>query len=81
MTQVYLPRTLTELWSTMDREPEALIYAGGTDLLVKMRAGKVAAAPALICLERLAELRDIRETAVGIRLAPPSPIRNSFVIL
>jgi CO/xanthine dehydrogenase FAD-binding subunit len=67
MTQVYLPRTLTELWSTMDREPEALIYAGGTDLLVKMRAGKVAAAPALICLERLAELRDIRETAVGIR--------------
>jgi CO/xanthine dehydrogenase FAD-binding subunit len=67
MTQVYLPRTLTELWSTMDSEPEALIYAGGTDLLVKMRAGKAAAAPALICLERLAELRDIRETAVGIR--------------
>jgi CO/xanthine dehydrogenase FAD-binding subunit len=68
MTQVYLPRTMAELWSTMDGDPEALIYAGGTDLLVKMRAGKVAAAPALICLERLAELRDIRETAVGIRL-------------
>jgi CO/xanthine dehydrogenase FAD-binding subunit len=66
--QFYLPHTLTELWSYLDGEPEALIYTGGTDLLVKMRAGKIAAAPALICLERLAELRDIRETAVGIRL-------------
>jgi xanthine dehydrogenase FAD-binding subunit len=57
-----------ELWSYLDVEPEAVIYAGGTDLLVKMRAGKTAAAPALICLERLEELRDVRETAAGIRI-------------
>ena len=68
MTQVYLPSTPAELWSYMDAEPEALIYAGGTDLLVKMRAGKAAATPALICLERLAELREVRESAAGIRL-------------
>jgi CO/xanthine dehydrogenase FAD-binding subunit len=68
VTQVYLPRTPAELWSYMDAEPEALIYAGGTDLLVKMRVGKAAAAPALIGLERLAELREVQETGVGIRL-------------
>ena len=68
MRPVYLPHTLLELWSYLEVEPEALIYAGGTDLLVKMRSGKAAAAPALICLERLAELRDIRETAAGIRI-------------
>ena len=67
MTQVYLPHTLLELWSYLEGEPEAVIYAGGTDLLVKMRAGK-AAAPALICMERIAELRDVREIAAGIRL-------------
>ena len=68
MTQVYLPRTLAELWSYMDGEPEALIYAGGTDLIVKMRVSKTSASPALICLERLGELRDIRETTTGIRI-------------
>ncbi len=68
MTQVYLPQTLPELWSYLDAEPEALIFAGGTDLLVKMRAGTVASLPGLICLERLAELRDVRETAAGIRI-------------
>lgn len=68
MTQVYLPRTLAELWSYLDGEPEALVYAGGTDLLVKMRTGKVTAAPVLICLERLDELRKIRETADTIRI-------------
>ena len=68
MTQVYLPRTKAELWSYLDGEPEAIVYAGGTDLLVKMRAGKAAAAPALICLERLTELRDVQETADAIRI-------------
>lgn len=68
MAQVYLPRTLAELWSYLDGEPEAIVYVGGTDLLVKMRAGIFAAAPVLICLERLPELRDIRETADAIRI-------------
>ena len=66
MTQVYLPRTLTELWTYLDGEPEALIYTGGTDLLVKMPAENANTAPALICLERLGELRCIRETADSI---------------
>jgi len=66
VTQVYIPRTLAELWSYLDGEPEALICAGGTDLLVKMGNRKAAASPAFVCLERLGELRDVRETAAGI---------------
>ena len=68
MTQVYLPRTLTELWSYLDGEPEAQVYAGGTDLLVKMRNRKLSAAPTLICMERLEELREVTENAAGIRI-------------
>jgi len=68
VTQVYLPRTLTELWSYLDGEPEAQVYAGGTDLLVKMRNRKLSAAPTLICMERLEELREVTENAAGIRI-------------
>lgn len=66
MTQVYLPRTLTELWSYLDVEPEAQVYAGGTDLLVKMRNHWLSTAPALICMERLGELQEVREIGDGI---------------
>jgi len=66
VTQVHLPQTMADLWSCLDGDPGALIYAGGTDLLVKMRTGKTAASPALICIDRLGELRDVRETAAGI---------------
>lgn len=68
MTQVYLPQTLIEFWSYLEGEPQAVIYAGGTDLLVKRRAGKAPATSIFICLERLTELRDVRETAFGIRI-------------
>jgi len=68
VTQVHLPHTMADLWSYLDGEPGALIYAGGTDLLVKLRTGKTAASPTLICLERIGELRDVRETAADIRI-------------
>lgn len=68
MTQVYLPKTLPELWSYLEGEPQYVIYSGGTDLLVKIRSGKAAAPPAFICLERLAELREVRKTSTGIRI-------------
>lgn len=67
MRQVHLPRTIAELWSILNTEPNALIFAGGTDLFVKMRANK-ADAVTLIGLERIAELRDIREDDDEIRI-------------
>ncbi|MDD3249810.1 MAG: xanthine dehydrogenase family protein subunit M [Smithellaceae bacterium] len=60
MREVFLPATLAELWSLLDLHPRALLFAGGTDLFVKMRAGKTDAG-ALIGLERITSLKEIRE--------------------
>jgi CO/xanthine dehydrogenase FAD-binding subunit len=51
---------LDELWNTIEREPNAALYAGGTDLLVNMRAGRLDP-PALICLERIDEIKGVRD--------------------
>lgn len=65
MSKVFLPRTLAELWSLMEEEPDAALYAGGTDLLIKLRRGGVNA-PSLICLERIEELQGIRKESEGL---------------
>jgi xanthine dehydrogenase FAD-binding subunit len=54
-----MPDGLEALWSVLD-DPEARIYAGGTDLLVKLRAG-LEAPQLLICLERIPELQGIED--------------------
>jgi len=51
---------MQELWDILEREPKAAIYAGGTDLLVKLRGGLLDP-PALVCLERVEALRGIRD--------------------
>ncbi len=60
MRQVLLPTTLEELWEILQRFPNAAIYAGGTDLLVKMREGQINP-DNLICLERLNMLRGVQD--------------------
>lgn len=60
MRPVLLPSCLDELWEILSRYPEASLYAGGTDLLVKRRKGLVAP-PSLVCLERIPELRDVHD--------------------
>jgi CO/xanthine dehydrogenase FAD-binding subunit len=65
MRNVFLPRTLEELWEILEKEPDAAIYAGGTDLLVKMRAGLVDPR-SLICLERLEAFKGVREDSEEI---------------
>jgi CO/xanthine dehydrogenase FAD-binding subunit len=65
MRPVYLPETPEELWEVVEARPEAVLYAGGTDLLVRMRKG-LANPSALICLERIEALRGIRETADNV---------------
>ncbi|WP_449243350.1 FAD binding domain-containing protein, partial [Desulfovibrio sp.] len=56
MTRVLLPATLPELWEALAACPEAPLLAGGTDLLVRLRARRQRP-EALVGLERLAELR------------------------
>ena len=60
MKRVFLPRSIEELWTILDREREGRLYCGGTDLLVQIRAGKTAP-DSLICLERIHEIEGIRD--------------------
>jgi xanthine dehydrogenase FAD-binding subunit len=57
---VLMPDSIENLWRALHSAPEAQVYAGGTDLLVKHRAGLVHA-DTLICLERIAELAGVVE--------------------
>jgi len=65
MRPVFLPKNLCEVWEAWDREPTASVYAGGTDLLVRLRAG-LADPPALICIERVKELKGVRYEEDGV---------------
>lgn len=60
MRPVALPDTLSALWDLLDQEPEARLYAGGTDLLAKIRKGQISAS-SLVCIERIRELKGITE--------------------
>ncbi len=58
MKQVLLPRSMNDLWTMMRDLPDAAVYAGGTDLLVKMRSGLIPPKD-LICLERIQALKGV----------------------
>jgi CO/xanthine dehydrogenase FAD-binding subunit len=89
MRQVFLPRTLEELWAFLKQHAGAAIYAGGTDLLVTMRAGRINP-DCLVCLERLDALKGVkdhgREIFVGAAtthswLIEDRSIREQFPVL
>ncbi|MHB8069300.1 MAG: FAD binding domain-containing protein [Desulfobaccales bacterium] len=67
MKNVFLPRSLCELWRYWEDEPEAALYAGGTDLLVHIRSAAVNPS-SLICLERLEDLRGIEPAGDFLRI-------------
>ena len=60
MTNVLVPQTLNELWQILKDEPRSTLYAGGTDLLVKMRSGLIHP-DQMICLERIEELKGVED--------------------
>ena len=60
MREVFLPRSLDEVWDLLDRHPGAAPYAGGTDLLVAIAEGKKSP-PALLCLERVDTLARVED--------------------
>lgn len=82
---VHLPRSLSELWSLLAEAPGARVMAGGTDLLVRLRAGldrtdatertgKADAATALCCLERIPELRGVDCDKGQLRIGAATPL-------
>jgi CO/xanthine dehydrogenase FAD-binding subunit len=59
MRPVLFPTTLADLFEMQARYPEARLMAGGTDLLVHLRKAAFDTR-ALICLERMGELKTIQ---------------------
>ncbi len=64
---VLVPETLSDCWTMMEDHPGASVYAGGTDLLVRL-PGLEPGPSALICLERIAELRAVSEQEDAVRI-------------
>jgi xanthine dehydrogenase FAD-binding subunit len=63
MTRVFLPTSLNQLWPRLETAEKCLLFAGGTDLFVRLRAGLAEPdAEILIGLERLEELRGVTES-------------------
>jgi len=75
MTNVLLPRSLDELWNTMHAHPDPCLFGGGTDLLVKRRGGGICPS-ALIGLERIPELRGVREDDDDIVIGAATPVAH-----
>jgi CO/xanthine dehydrogenase FAD-binding subunit len=86
---VFVPHRLDSLWRILEEEPGTHVYAGGTDLLVKLRKRAVKP-PSLACLERIEELRGVRESGQEVFIGACSSfasllsdpiIRNNFPVL
>lgn len=67
MGEVYLPGSLREVFDLLSGEPEALLYAGGTDLFVRLSLEEGSDKP-LVCLERVEELKGIGDHGDEIRI-------------
>ncbi|MHC1726304.1 MAG: xanthine dehydrogenase family protein subunit M [Syntrophobacteraceae bacterium] len=61
------PGSISELWTPLENEPPASVCAGGTDLLVRMRAG-LCAPFSIVLLDRVEELKGIEEVDDSIRI-------------
>ncbi len=89
MRNVFIPQTLDGLWQILEEEPRSVLFAGGTDLLVKMSNGLIHPSQ-MICLERIQELRGVEDRGEEILIGPCTPLtkllenpllRNHFPIL
>jgi len=72
MRNVFVPQTLKEVWQILRDEPRSALYAGGTDLLVRMRKG-LARPHQMICLERIEELQGVEDRGEEIFIGPCTP--------
>jgi len=60
--QIFFPTSFHELFSVWDRFHQAVIFAGGTDLIWKQGKTILELPPVIICLDKLAELHRITRT-------------------
>lgn len=61
MSKVLLPASMEQLWNCRQENPAALLMAGGTDLLIRLRESKPDSR-SIIALEKIEELQQIELT-------------------
>lgn len=72
---VFRPRDPGELTALLSQHPEAALFAGGTDLIPRMRNG-LASPKALILLDRIEALRGIHAGPDAIRIGACTPLSH-----
>jgi len=80
----YRPTTLAEAWRRLAAHPGAALLAGGTDLLVRIRAREVRP-PAIVSLRRIPALTGVTtEPGGGMRIGAATPVadllRNAAIV-
>jgi len=73
MKALLFPASIAEFLENHAAFPDALIMAGGTDLLVQLRKTGPDSRP-FICLERISELREIQNGSGEIRIGAAAPL-------
>jgi xanthine dehydrogenase small subunit len=80
---VSLPSTLDGVFDIIKKHPDVVLYAGGTDLLVKLRASHALHNTDVVCLERIEELQVIYENAdhvfIGACCTHSQILSNPFI--
>lgn len=67
MPPVLIPKRLEQVWPVLD-EPGVVVYAGGTDTLVKEGAGTKKSVNTWVCLERIPELQGLEDQEDRVRI-------------
>ena len=62
LNQIFFPESLNELFSAWNRFPQAVPYAGGTDLIWRLGKNNLTLPPQILCLDKLTELHRITRT-------------------
>lgn len=70
--KIFMPETLEEVWKILKKEPSPLIYAGGTDLLIK----KSYTGNTLIFIENIEKLKGIKDCDDKIWIGPSTTINQ-----
>lgn len=60
-----IPETLDELFNIMKELPDAILYAGGTDILAKAGVSDASIKLDFICLERIKQMKVVHEDIEG----------------
>jgi CO/xanthine dehydrogenase FAD-binding subunit len=76
LNRIFFPNSFSELFSAWGQNPTALPYAGGTVLLWKQSSTIIDLPPVIICMDNMAELRNITRTEHYLEIGSMVKLNN-----